>query len=61
MLALRRKQDQKIRVGKDVVIQILEIAGDTVLVGIECPKHIDVDREEVYERKQIEGVKKKRV
>lgn len=48
MLVLTRKQDEKIRIGNDIVLYIVEIRSDRVRIGIEAPKEIPVHREEVY-------------
>ena len=46
MLVLSRKRDERIIIGKDVVIQILDIRGNQVRIGITAPKEIPVVREE---------------
>jgi carbon storage regulator len=48
MLVLSRKTGEKIVVGHDVVITVLEARGDTIKLGIQAPKTISVHREEVY-------------
>jgi carbon storage regulator len=50
MLVLSRRLDEKIIIGKDVVITIIDIDRGTVRLGIDAPKHIPVNREEVLER-----------
>lgn len=49
MLVLTRKTEQKIRIGKDVVITILKVHGDQVSVGIEAPKELQIVREELLQ------------
>jgi carbon storage regulator len=49
MLVLSRKIGEKIVVGKDVFITVLEVRGDTVKLGMEAPKHISIHREEIYQ------------
>jgi carbon storage regulator len=39
-------------IGHDVVITVLEIKGDSVRIGIQAPRDIDVHRAEVYESLQ---------
>ena len=51
MLVLSRKKNERIIVGDNVVITIVEIRGDKVRLGIEAPSELSVDREEVRERK----------
>lgn len=47
MLVLTRKVEQKIRIGKDIVITILRVQGEQVSVGIDAPKHLQIVREEL--------------
>lgn len=47
MLVITRYPEQKILVGKDVVITVVEVRGDKVRIGIDAPKGVTVDREEV--------------
>ncbi len=47
MLVLTRKTEEKIYVGNDIVITIVQVKGDRVRLGIEAPKHVRVLREEV--------------
>lgn len=58
MLVLSRKKDEKIVIGDNVSIMIVEIRGDKVRLGIEAPREISVHRREVYDaikRKEAEG------
>jgi carbon storage regulator len=52
MLILTRRLTEEIRVGDDITIAILGISGSSVRIGVEAPRHIAVDRAEVYERKR---------
>ena len=52
MLILTRRLTEEIRVGDDITIAILGISGRSVRIGVEAPRHISVDRAEVYERKR---------
>jgi len=54
MLVLTRKREQKIRIGKDVVITILKVQGEQVSVGIEAPKSLSIVREELLTEKEVE-------
>lgn len=47
MLVLTRKIEQKIRIGKDIVITVLKVSGDQVSLGIEAPKEVSILREEL--------------
>lgn len=59
MLVLSRKKDEKIIIGDNIAIMIVDIQGDKVRLGIEAPRDVTVHREEVYEaiqKKQVEPV-----
>jgi carbon storage regulator CsrA len=47
MLVLTRKADQKIQIGQNVTITILEVKGRYVRVGIEAPSDVRVLRSEL--------------
>lgn len=57
MLVLGRRAGQKILIGDDIVVKIVRVKGDgkTVMVGIEAPVSVPVDRQEVRERVKVEG------
>lgn len=54
MLVLSRKVQEKILIGDNIVIQVVEVIPNEnrVKIGIECPKDLPIDREEVRIRKQ---------
>jgi len=54
MLALSRFKGESIRIGDDIVVQIVGIKDDKVRLGIEAPKGVSVHRQEVYEAIQRE-------
>jgi carbon storage regulator (csrA) len=49
MLILSRKVNEKIMIGEDISLTIIEIRGDQVKVGVEAPKSVKVFRQEVFE------------
>ena len=49
MLVLTRKLHERIIIGKNVKITIVDIRGDRVKIGIEAPKDVAVHREEVQQ------------
>lgn len=55
MLILSRKVNEKIKIGDDITIGLIEIRGDQVKIGIEAPKNIKVFRQEVFESIQQEN------
>lgn len=52
MLVLTRKKDERIMIGDNIVLTVVEVRGDRVRLGIEAPKDVPVDREEVRQSKQ---------
>ncbi len=55
MLILSRKVDEKIRIGNDISLTIIEVHGDFVKIGVEAPKNVKVFRQEVYDEIQAEN------
>ncbi len=55
MLILSRKLDQKIRIGDDITLTIIDIKGDQVKIGVEAPNSIKVYRQEVFDAIQSEN------
>jgi len=49
MLVLSRKSEEKIRIGKDIVITVLKVQGDQVSIGIQAPRDLHIIREELLE------------
>jgi carbon storage regulator len=50
MLVLSRKRNEKVFVGKNIVVTIVEIRGNTVRLGFGAPRKIQIEREEVRAR-----------
>ena len=48
MLILSRKVDEKIKIGNDITLTIIEIHGDQVKIDVEAPKNVKVFRQEVF-------------
>jgi carbon storage regulator len=48
MLRISRRAGERIMVGDDVVIEILEVRGQTVRLGIDAPRIVPVYREEIW-------------
>ena len=49
MLVLSRKTNETIKIGDDIELRILEVKGDTIRIGIEAPKNVDILRGELVE------------
>jgi len=52
MLVLSRLKDERIMIGDDIVITVVDIRGTSVRIGIDAPKDVGVHREEVYDKIQ---------
>lgn len=48
MLVLSRYVNERIKIGDDITILVVEVNGNKVRLGIEAPKSLAVHREEVY-------------
>ena len=55
MLVLTRKTGEKIKIGENIYVSVLEISKSGVRLGIEAPKDVSILRHEVYERIQEEN------
>ena len=49
MLVLSRKSTERIQIGDNVVVTVLEIRGNRVRIGISAPKEVRVLRSELKE------------
>ncbi len=47
MLVLTRKPGEKILIGDDIVITVLDTRGDSVRIGIDAPRGVKIQRDEV--------------
>ena len=52
MLVLTRKENQRIAIGKDVVLTVVKIKGGVVRLGIEAPPEVVVLRDELERREK---------
>lgn len=50
MLILTRRVDERIFIGDDITLCVLDIEGNRVRLGLEAPKDIAILREEVHHR-----------
>ena len=50
MLLLTRRLGEKLRIGDDVTFTILGINGRQVRIGVDAPRDVMVNREEIYQR-----------
>lgn len=53
MLVLTRKRGESIVIGRDITVMVLSVARNgTVRIGVEAPKEVQVDREEIAAEKE---------
>ena len=48
MLRISRRAGERIMLGDNTVIEVLEVRGQTVRIGIDAPRSIPVYREEIW-------------
>jgi carbon storage regulator len=55
MLILARKTNERIMIGDDIEVSVVDIKGDQVKLGVKAPKNVKVYRQEVFEAIQAEN------
>jgi carbon storage regulator len=55
MLIITRRAGEKIMLGDDIVVEVMEIVGSTVRVGIQAPRAVPVYREELWDLVRAEN------
>ena len=55
MLILSRKVNEKIMIGEDISVSIIEVRGDQVRIGVDAPKNVKVFRQEVFDAIRAEN------
>ncbi|NLX94988.1 MAG: carbon storage regulator [Rhodopirellula sp.] len=50
MLVLSRRESERIRLGDEIVVTVIRVAGESVRIGIEAPSDMLVLREELEPR-----------
>ena len=58
MLILSRRRGQSIRIDERIHVRVLATSRRVVNLGIEAPPWVQVDREEIYQRKRLDGNKR---
>jgi carbon storage regulator len=58
MLVLTRRVGEKLVIGENVTVTVLGVKGNQIRIGIDAPRDITVNREEIYQRilKEREGL-----
>ncbi len=52
MLVLSRKIRERIFINDNITVEVIEIQGDRVRLGIVAPKEVKVNREEIHKKIQ---------
>ena len=55
MLILTRRVDERIFIGDDITLCVLDIEGNRVRLGLEAPRDVAILREEVQQRYDVEA------
>jgi carbon storage regulator len=54
MLILTRRVGETLMIGDDVSVTVLGVKGNQVRIGVNAPKDVIVDREEIRQRRDAE-------
>jgi carbon storage regulator len=55
MLILSRKLGEKIMIGDEISVSVIEVRGDQVRIGVNAPKTVKVYRQEVFDAIRTEN------
>ena len=55
MLILTRRVGETVMIGDEVTVTVLRVKGNQVRLGVNAPKTISVQREEIFNRIKQEG------
>jgi carbon storage regulator len=55
VLILTRRMGESVCIGDQVTVTVLAVKGAQVRLGINAPREVTVDRQEVHERKLAQG------
>ena len=56
MLVLTRKVGERINIGDDIVVLVIEVNRGNVRIGIDAPGTVSIYRQEVYEKIQKQNL-----
>ncbi len=54
MLILTRRVGESLMIGDEVTVTVLGVKGNQVRIGVQAPKNVIVDREEIRQRRDAE-------
>lgn len=55
MLILTRRVGETIRINDDIKVTVTEVQGGQVKIGIAAPAHVQIHRQEIYDRIQSQA------
>jgi carbon storage regulator len=55
VLILTRRVGETVMIGEDVTVTVLRVKGNQVRLGVNAPKTVSVQREEIFKRMHGEG------
>lgn len=61
MLVLSRNQGEKIVIGNNIVVTVVDIRGDRVRLGFTGPNEVPIHREEVFRRLEAEQAEREQL
>ncbi len=56
MLVLTRRAEEKIKIGDNIIVNILSVDGSVVKIGIDAPKEVTILRMEVLDQIKSENI-----
>lgn len=57
MLIITRKAGERITIGDDIVVTIIEVKGSLVKLGIDAPRSVSIHRQEIYDKIREQNIK----
>lgn len=49
MLIITRRPGEKVMLGDDIVVEVMDVSGSSVRIGIDAPRSVRVFREEIWQ------------
>ena len=49
MLVVSRCKGESLMIGDEIEVQVVEIRGDKIRLGVNCPQHVSVHRREILD------------
>ena len=56
MLVLMRRPGESIHIGPNIVVTLVALERNRARIGIEAPREVPIDREEIAEKKRLESL-----